>query len=124
MWKTDFTLKVAFTLVGVALISTIKAIAQAPADPMVRLGPDVWFIIAGGLVTVGINLEQLRRVRADMREVKSTNEKAQTRVDERHEENLKRFDEAQREHTKTFQIVDRRLGRVEDTLDFLRKQAH
>jgi type VI protein secretion system component VasK len=100
-------LRVAIVIVGIGIVSALRAVAQTPpaGDPMVRLGPDVWFVIAGVLVTVGINLEQLRRVRSDMRDVKTAREKDEARIDERHEENRSNF-----------KHIDRRLVRIEATL--------
>jgi hypothetical protein len=72
----DGTLRVAFLIVLAGAILTVQAYlrAQGAPDltPTVRFGNDVWIVVAGGLVTVGINLEQLRRVRADQKTAVTT----------------------------------------------------
>lgn len=68
-----------------------------PSDPT-HYGPEVWFVIAGVLVTVGINLEQLRRVRSDVQDLRK----------EERTQNL------------ALQSMDHRLQAIEDTLAFLK----
>lgn len=73
--KSDWQMRLAWLLVLIGGVNIARVLAQAQAkdiEPVVRLGSDVWIMIGAGLVTVGINLQQLRQTRADVREIKIT----------------------------------------------------
>lgn len=126
--KMDLTLRLAFLMVLVGALLTVQAFlhAQTPPTefaPTVRFGNDVWIVIAGGLVTVGINLEQLRRVRADQKTAVATfkeqNGKFEILRDEFHE-NVTRMELAvQRQELKAVE-VDTKLTDIEELLTFLK----
>ncbi len=72
MSRVTFTIRL--VLAGVGLVMTVLggvAYAQGGTPPVVELGKDVWIVVAGGLVTVGINLQQLRQTRVDIKDLKS-----------------------------------------------------
>lgn len=100
----DLTLRLAWLgLCCCSILTSAELLrAQGSTDQIMRLGPEAWFVVAGVLVTVGINLEQLRRVRSDVRELK-------TQGDDKHKDNSRRLDK-----------LDDRLDGVEQTLTVLR----
>ncbi len=72
MVKTMLTARtVIVATIILAVGELIRAQTPAPGATYLQLGPEAWAVIVGAAVTVGINLEQLRRVRADAKEVKS-----------------------------------------------------
>jgi hypothetical protein len=101
--RMDPTLRIAWcVLLCGGMIAAGGLLRAQGADPIARLGPEAWFVVAGVLVTVGVNLEQLRRVRSDVKDLKHEGE-------EKHTDNSHRLDK-----------LDRRLDGVEQTLTFLR----
>lgn len=70
---SDWQMRLAWLLVLIGGVNIARVLAQAKdIEPVVRLGNDVWIMVGAGLITVGINLQQLRQTRADVREIKRT----------------------------------------------------
>jgi hypothetical protein len=59
--------------------------AQVAPDTTIHLAPEVWLAIAGGLVTVGISIDQLRRTRRDVgslsKQVKQNREELEDKIE-------------------------------------------
>lgn len=118
-------LTIAFTLAlaGVVLATvSIGASYQGSADPRPSLPLEAWLVLSGALVTAGVNLEQLRRVRVDMKEVKAQNERDE---DQHRKEIGKLNDQRNQEHEQnreTLNRLDRRLEHIEIEMAFINRR--
>jgi hypothetical protein len=66
-----------YAISGLGLAQGVQPAVIGP-DGTLRLGPEVWLVILGAAVTIGINLQQLRSLRSD---VKTHNTKFDTLVE-------------------------------------------
>ncbi len=94
-----------WSAVIVLVLASASAIVSAQASTeTIHLSPEVWILVASVLVTVGVNLEQLRRMRVDVKDIKEG-------TDERHLENRRVLD-----------VLGRKMDRFEVELRYLRRE--